>query len=224
MVHENRLTVNWDAFVAGHDLDLGTAGTDVLPGPSIASTRPTADVLTDKSGDLRSRVRLLSRDVDETHQLNYKLEWSVGTQKRAASSPQALLGDLALLGFAWRDLARLIGVSVPAIQKWRRGEGASGENRQRLASLLAGCDLIRDHYLVSEITSWFEMPIVEGIPVTSIDLWATGNQHLVFEYASGHVDPESALTAFDEEWREHYRSDFETFVGDDGKRSIRVKS
>lgn len=54
----------------------------------------------------------------------------------------SMLSDLAELGFAWRDIARLVKVSVPAVQKWRKGEKASGESHSRVASLLAACDLI----------------------------------------------------------------------------------
>lgn len=40
----------------------------------------------------------------------------------------SMLSDLAELGFAWRDIARLVKVSVPAVQKWRKGgEGLRGE-------------------------------------------------------------------------------------------------
>ncbi len=78
-----------------------------------------------------------------------------------------MLGQfLAHLGLRGADIAQWLACSVPAVQKWRRGEKASGDSRSNLASLLAACDLITEHYLVSEIASWFEMPLVRGIPVT----------------------------------------------------------
>lgn len=134
-----------------------------------------------------------------------------------------MLGELADLGFAWRDIARLLGVSVPAVQKWRKGERASGESRQKLANLLAACDLIAGHYMVDEIASWFEMPITMSAPLTPIDFYARERADLVFEYASGHTDPESLLSQFEPDWREHYRSEFEVFEAGDGNRSIRMK-
>jgi len=134
-----------------------------------------------------------------------------------------MLNELADLGFAWRDLARLVGVSVPAIQKWRRGQGATGENRRKVASLLAACDMISQSHGIQEIASWTEMPLRDGVSVTPMDLWAGERIDLVFDFASGHVDAEEILTAFDPDWRERYRSEFEVFEAGDGQLSIRMK-
>ncbi|WP_271403832.1 hypothetical protein [Kocuria palustris] len=134
-----------------------------------------------------------------------------------------MLAELADLGFAWRDIARMVGVSVPAVQKWRRGEKASGDSRSRLASLLAACDLIAGRYLIDEIASWFEVPLSSSAPVTPIVLYSANRADLVFEFASGHVDPEALLSEFDPDWRERHRSDFEVFEAGDGNRSIRMK-
>lgn len=120
-------------------------------------------------------------------------------------------------------MARLVGVSVPAAQKWRRGERMTVENRHKVASLLAGCDLVSEHYGIQEVASWFEMPLQHGVPVSSVDLWAGGRPDLVFDYASGHTDGDQILTAWDPEWRDRYRSDFEGFRAGDGQLSIRPK-
>ena len=77
--------------------------------------------------------------------------------------------------------------------------------------------------MVEEIASWFEMPLSSLAPVTPIDLYADDRADLVFEFASGHTDPEAILTQFDPDWRERYRSDFEVFEASDGNRSIRMK-
>jgi transcriptional regulator with XRE-family HTH domain len=146
------------------------------------------------------------------------------TADRGKASITEMLAELADLGFAWRDIARLVGVTVAAVQKWRRGEGATGESRRRVASLLAACDLIAEHYEVREIASWFEMPLVGEAPVTPIDLYVEERVDLVFDYASGHADPEQILSDFDPRWRERYRSDFEVFRAADGQLSIRPKA
>ena len=77
--------------------------------------------------------------------------------------------------------------------------------------------------MVDEIASWFEMPLTAAAPVTPIALYAANRADLVFELASGHVDPEALLTEFDPDWRERYQSDFEVFVAGDGNRSVRMK-
>ncbi|WP_461169889.1 hypothetical protein [Arthrobacter sp. Z1-15] len=83
-------------------------------------------------------------------------------------------------------------------------------------------DLIASQFQIKEIESWLEMPLVDGIPVTPIDLWAH-HAFLVLEFASGHLHPEAALDRFDPSWRETYHSDFETFRNEDGDMSIRMK-
>lgn len=165
----------------------------------------------------------MHRDLDDLHQRSHEVEWRTLAADRARSSTTALLDELAAMGFAWRDVASLIGVSVPAVQKWRRGEGATGENRARLASLLAACDLISAHYLVEDLATWFEVPLVVGVPVTPLDLYAAERVDLVFEHAIGNVDPERLLGVFAPDWREHYRSEFEVFRAADGALSLRPR-
>ena len=146
------------------------------------------------------------------------------TNELARSSPTELLDKVADLGFAWRDIARLVGVTVQAIQKWRHGAGTSGENRRNIAGLLAACDMLTEHYGVQEVASWFEMPLLQSVPVTPIDLWADERPDLVFDHASGHAaDPEQVLTNWDPQWRDRFRADFEVFRAEDDQLSIRPK-
>jgi len=201
----------------------GTAGTEIKPPPPLSETRTVAKVITEDIGVVRQQARELHDVAGKMHRRSHYLEWTAGTSHRGRSSAQDLLQELADLGFAWRDVARLVGVSVPAVQKWRRGEGSTGENRHKVASLLAACDLVAEHYGIREVASWFEMPLLVGVPVTPIVLWAEGRPDLVFDYASGHTDPEQILTSWDPQWRERYRSDFEVFRADDGQLSIRPK-
>jgi transcriptional regulator with XRE-family HTH domain len=172
---------------------------------------------------MRHRVRALTSDVGEVTRRTFEHEWSVLTQQRGAASPIALLNELADMGFTWRDIARLVGVSVPAVQKWRKGERLSGDNRRKLAGLIAACDLVASHFYVDDVASWFEMPIHESAPVTPIDLWAAGEQMLLFETASRHLTGEEVLDRFQPEWRERYASDFETYLASDGELSIRMR-
>lgn len=205
-------------------LEPGTVGADINPPPLLTETKTVATtVLTEDIGYIRKRARNLHEETDELHQQSHYAEWNARTNQQGRTSTQEMLDELANLGFAWRDLAKLLGVSVPAIQKWRRGEGTTGENRQKVASLLAGCDLVSAHYGIQEIVSWFEMSMQLGVPVTPIDLWASGRPDLVFDFASGHLDSEQILTAWDPKWRDRYRSDFEVFRAGDGYLSIRQK-
>lgn len=190
---------------------------------SLTETRLMAAGLTTEIGGNWSAVSTLNEDYTTLHKRIHDVEWRTVAAERGKASVTSMLGELADLGFAWRDIAQMVGVSVPAVQKWRKGEKASGDSRARLASLLAACDLIASHYMVDEIASWFEMPLSPSAPVTPITLYAANRADLVFEFASGHSDPEVLLTEFDPEWRERYRSDFEVFEAGDGSRSIRMK-
>jgi hypothetical protein len=152
------------------------------------------------------------------------LEWNVLIQERVVRSSADLLEALADLGFAWRDISRMVGVSVAAVQKWRKGERTTPENRHKLAALLAACDLIVRHRHIEDIGQWFEVPsLVQGVPVTPMDLWAVGEYPLVFDFATGHLGGEAVLDKFEPDWRERYDSDFEVFKADDGELSIRMK-
>lgn len=204
---------------------LGTRATasDSTVAPTLTETRLTASRLATEVGGSRSVARTLHQDFDDLHKQIHEVEWRTAAAERGKASVASMLAELADLGFAWRDIARLVGVSVPAVQKWRKGEKASGDSRSRLASLLAACDLITSHYMVDEIASWFEMPLSSSAPVTPITLYAANRADLVFEFASGHVDPEALLSEFEPDWRERYRSDFEVFEASDGNRSIRMK-
>jgi transcriptional regulator with XRE-family HTH domain len=183
----------------------------------------TTATLTDHAGHLRERVQLLRQDVEKAHQDTIMVEWRLLSNRRAALSVKSLLQEISDLGFAWRDVARLMGVSVAAVQKWRKGESATGANRRKLATLLAACDLISTHYLIQELASWFETPIVEAAPITPLDLWLTGNQKLFFEHAASHQDPIDTMNSFDPDWKEKYRSRFESFRDDDGNLGLRMK-
>jgi hypothetical protein len=230
MVHEEinktlrHLQPDTRAIDAGSPSVTGTAGADITPPPAISATETEAMKLTADIGANRRRARILNKDYEDLHQHSQFVEWRTRTTARARASTTEMLNELAELGFAWRDVARLVGVSVPAVQKWRRGERASGERRRQVAGLLAACDLIADHYEVREIASWFEMPLIADVPVTPIDLYIGKRPDLVFEYASGQADPEQIVTQFDGEWRERYRSDFEVFRAEDGDLSIRPKA
>jgi len=203
--------------------DFGTAGSSVARALIPVATRTAAASLTEGADDVRHRVKTLSVDAGDAHQRVYQLEWSVLTQQRQAENPLQLLSELAEAGFAWRDIARLVGVSVPAVQKWRKGDRLSGDNRHKLAGLLAACDFIASHFYVDDLASWFEMRIIDDAPITPIDLWISGQPVLFFEYATRHLTPEETMNKFDPEWRQRYASDFETFRDSDGNLGLRMR-
>jgi transcriptional regulator with XRE-family HTH domain len=204
--------------------DTGTAGVDVPPPPTVPATSfAAAKVETQELGYRRKVARVNLEDVEQRYQDSYFHEWALRTAQRGKAAPAELLRELGELGFAWRDIAGLLGVSVQALQKWRRGENVTGLRRREIASLLAACDLITEHNGIEEVASWFEMPLSDLAPIAPFDLWLAGRHELLFDAASQQVSEEEILTDFDPEWRERYESGFEVFRAADGKLALRPK-
>ena len=76
--------------------------------------------LTEDIGFNRQRADATAEDFGGLHKQSHDLEWRMRSAERAKASVVTMLGELGDMGFAWRDLARMVGVSVPAVQKWRR--------------------------------------------------------------------------------------------------------
>jgi hypothetical protein len=203
--------------------DHGTASSEIAPPPELPAATGATSGLMERAGDLRNRAQILHDDTTDLHLNTIMHAWQSKSTDLVRQDMPTLLAQLADLGFAWRDIARLIGVSVPAVQKWRRGGAATGQSRFNAAAVLAACVLITEQYMVQDIASWFEAPIVFGCPVTAFDLYAAKKPQLVFWLATGSADPEQVLSAFDPDWRETYRSDFEVFEAEDGGLAIRAK-
>ncbi|WP_427136175.1 hypothetical protein [Pseudarthrobacter sp. S9] len=201
-----------------------TGGKSFLPVIDQTSSAPRRDlhgdaaVIRHQAGDLHSSTKDLHHQLRVSALNRLMQEWG----KKA---PNELLEHVSSLGFAWRDIARMIHVSVPAVQKWRRGERITGENRLRLTRLIAVIEMITVEHLVSDPASWFEMPIEDGVAVTPIDLYATGKTDLLLDWVSNHeADPVTVLDKFDADWRQHYVDEnFETFTAEDGELSIRPR-
>jgi transcriptional regulator with XRE-family HTH domain len=203
-----------------------TVGAEIASPPKLPTSTggpPAWSELTEKAGHLNNRAQILYNDTDDLHVDVIMQEWQSKSTDFVRQDMPTLLARLADLGFSWRDVARLIGVSVPAVQKWRRGHAATGQSRFNAAAVLAACALVTDHYLVQDVASWFEAPVVYGFPITAIDLYAAQKPQLVFRLATGNADPEQVLSVFDPDWRERYRSDFEVFESEDGGLAIRAK-
>lgn len=178
-----------------------------------------ADVLYRETANLHGSVHNNRRDL-------LILDLEDRTSERAKDAPRAALEQLSEYGFAWRDIARILGVSVPAVNKWRKGEGITGPNRLKIARLLALLDMLRNQF-VQEPASWLEMPIRDGVALTPITLLANNRYDLVLELASadmGAGTKEEILNEYAPDWRTKLVDDtFETFVDNEGVVGIRPK-
>jgi hypothetical protein len=207
----------------------GTGGTstvadELTPIPTTAPSTIDAMKLSEQARAMAKKVDAINLDMAEVNNMVAVNEWKVRRSNKEKGNALADLVSLADMGFAWRDIARLVGVSVPAQTKWRRGEPISPENKKKIFGVTAACDYLASYYHVKEIASWFSIPLHDDAPITPIDLWVANRQDLFFEAARENAKMEAdVLDKFEPNWREKYRSDFETFVGGDGELSLRMK-
>jgi hypothetical protein len=177
-----------------------------------------------RAGHLRYSTSMVNSDAAELQHEAVHIQLDIRTAHLAQQEPATLLEQLSDMGFAWRDIARMVGVSVPALRRWRTGELPSGQHRRGVAQLLAFAETIRDELVIFEPASWMEVPISGEAPTTPIDLYAAGQLDTVFDLASEHCTPEEALDQAEPGWRDKYRSDWEVDTAEDGQPYIRLKS
>lgn len=184
---------------------------------------------------LESLRKEASRLVDETHLLNLDAKdlrdrtRTEDLRQRAAikarSSVSTLLLELSMeRGLSWSDLARMVGVSVSAVRKWRTGGDATSDKRQQLATLAAFLDMLAD-YAIEDPAQWMEMllPLPPEYRVRPIDLYEMGFAGALLDLADQQRDVESVMDEADPVWREARRSTFEVFRASDGDLAIRSR-
>ena len=192
-------------------------------------TRTISDLVGD-TGYLRTQTRVL---VQASHQMNQSTEslhiealvqMHLTLANDRAKEPLAeLLEILSDLGFSWRDIARLSGVSVPALRKWRHGGTPTGSNRKRVAMVVAFCDIAWEQYLIDDVAGWLETPLHPDAPISGLDLIEKERFDLALRAASDRMDnPESILNEFEPNWQENYQSRVEIFTAPDGLLGLRL--
>lgn len=199
--------------------------------PQVSETgAPSLNQLVSDVGAMRTQARLLGSDVDETNHDVASLHrdvrderLAVETRSAAKRSATSLLEDLSERGFSWRDIARMVRVSVPAVKKWRKGDAISGDNRYQLAQLWALCEILDEEVLIEDLATWFDIPLVSSASITPVDLIVGGRPDLVQEHAHENEAPATVLDEFDPDWRLRMSADFETVRAGDGTMSIRSR-
>lgn len=204
----------------------------VAPPPELAVSRTYtidelaqgARALVENVGYLRNLNSIRGDDLGTFHGRTFQVALETRTLKEAKRGFKDLLEQLSEIGFGWSDIAKMLGVSVPALRRWRLGDRPTAEHLRRIAALVAFVNMIREDHLVGDVASWMEMPIVDGVPLTCVDIYAKGQLLTVFELASEHLTPSQALDRMEADWRNKYRSDFEVYRADDGQLAIRPRA
>lgn len=219
--------VRYEDLVAARNAYVHATTVSTLHTPSIEVSETTMGALVRTQDAYLQRTRTQSQHVDaiEDHQSKYISEWQQRVKSHSERSHEDMLTSLWASGLSWRDIARLLEVSVAAVQKWRSGEKMTPKNFARLRDFVAAYDMVAAHKPGIDIASWLYVPIVTDAPVTPLHFWSKGDAEGFFEYALGDLAPEAALDRFDPDWRARYRDDgLETFEGADGNMIIATKS
>ena len=172
---------------------------------------------------LRDRASDLHAEVADGHQAARQQALNQRTLAVALRDPHDLVSELGDRGLSWSTVARLTGVTSTAVRKWRRGEAITGENRRKLAAVVAFLDLITAALSpLADASSWLEMPLADGVTLSAADIYAAGGANILLDWASGRQGAEEMLDTFDRDWRSHYAADehFEIAVADDGQPMI----
>ena len=210
--------------------DRQPTGASIGRGGDIETPTRTISDLVDDSGYLRNQTRILAADTthlqriaDVLHTDTLDAELRTMAQARSKEALENLLDRLSDLGFSWRDIARVVGVSVPALRKWRLGRTATGENRRRVATLVAFCDIADERFCISDVACWLEAPLDPQTPLTGLDLMASDRFDLALRLARDWgSDPQAVLDEFEPDWRDRYSSPVEVFTGPDGLPGLRL--
>ena len=128
----------------------------------------------------------------------------IGAKNRQRDGRELLTELATEFGFAWTDVARLIGVSVPAIRKWRMSGGIAGENAARLADLVSFAGLLRTEMKISSPAAWFNTPMVPGYTIAPKHIYASDQCAAILDYLDGNIDVRSFLDEACPGWAEDY--------------------
>ena len=182
----------------------------------------TIDDLVENAGHLRNVTRILDHDLGEAYYQAIEVQINARARSIAKASVPEMLERLSQKGFAWRDIASMLNVSVPALRRWRSGEAPTGENSLALARLLGLIDILEKDHLVADVAVWMEMHLVPEAPVRPIDLIKDGHLVDVIELAADQVVPDEVLDRLSPDWKRRYKSTVEVFEADDGEFGLRL--
>jgi hypothetical protein len=134
------------------------------------------------------------------------------------------LSDLAMTwGMSWVDIARILGVSVPALRKWRLGEAKpKRDNRKRIAHIVGLLSAMKAVGVV-EPAGRLSVGVVDDSYLTLRDLVASASVTDVLDYVAGRLAGEELLDKNVDGWRERYRAKIDTYVAADGERAMRMR-
>lgn len=200
---------------------------DTVQEPFISSTHSEQIIergpLLARAAELRDHYQQGANEAKELHEDVELLELEELVRSLEHESTVENLDALRDDGFSWSAIARILGVTPTAVRKWRRGDGVTADNHQRLAELLGFARFL--HHLQPRITvaaAWLEAPAHPETTVTRLDLYRAGARSALLGVATERLGPVDVLDEFLPGWRrDHPRDDrFRLVWQEDGAPSI----
>jgi len=187
---------------------------------------PTTSYTLRRAAELDDMARMLQTATREQLQESQRQNIEKRAAAKARRSVSNLLQELTVeRGMSWIDTARLVGVSVSAVRKWRKGGDATADSRLSLARLAAMLDLLEE-LAVADPARWMEipLPLPPGYTIRPVDLYKSHNLVGILNIASNRQDPEEVLDETTPGWRDELRSDFEIVTAPDGLPALQRRS
>ena len=146
------------------------------------------------------RIAKASEHVERRH----ATELEAAAREDVRREGKAILRDLAIdYGFTWVDLAQMLGVSVPAIRKWRMDGRISPENLSRLAQLSAFARLLKGYGVHPAV--WASVPMIPGYTVAPKHVFTPERAAALLDLATDNEpDPRRLLDSIEPGWKLKY--------------------
>ena len=208
----------------------GDTGTGASAGPYAEYCLPTPSQTRAPSvradyDYLRTAVDALAGQVQEAHGAALEDDLTDRTVEKSKKSVPQLLDELtAERGMGWSDIAEVVGVSVSAVRKWRKGGSASPQSRWKLAKIATFLNVLEEKVLVQDPAAWMEMELSmdPGYFIRPIDLYLEGHVTELIELADQRQTTSEVLDRVRPNWRQN-RSGHEVYVDYSGERAIRLR-
>jgi hypothetical protein len=159
--------------------------------------------------DERTRISNAERtERDAGSRRREAVDWHDQTLRSLLShraDDRARLGLAALLsvltagyGLGWSDIARLVGVSVPAVRKWRHGGDITSVRFQSISRLVAFLDMLEEEKIHDPVT-WLNLPLddlddsTQPQSMNKKDIYIAGGIIDLLEYAKKYISHEDLL-------------------------------
>lgn len=159
--------------------------------------------------------------LEEEHRGYYADLITKTAREMAKRSSKDLLDVLATdYGFAWVDIAQMLGVSVPALRKWRTNGNATPTNHRRLSELAAFVHSLVTVGAIESPANWLLLPPLKEFTLTPKEIYTSESAPFILDYACGNISAETMFDEVEKGWRQTHRSSYETRQFDDGSSGI----